>query len=377
MAVTERAAVPGMTLADSWRSFKTAIRLGWAIESNWSDPFLFAVYTMAKPLAAAGILVVMFQVISQGRNPEFLQFLVVGSALWNVVFGVMAGLVQSILEDRERYRMIKYVVVTPTSLFPFLLGRSLARVIVSFVAVVLTLVVGVIFLGIRLEPDLLYLVPAMVVGVLSVVGLGIFMAGWCLQLRQEAWHYPEAIAGALYLISGAIFPFLLGRSLARVLLSVVAVILTLGVGVVFLQVELRPNLVYLVPATLIGVISVMGLGIFMAGWCLQLRQEAWHYPEAIAGALYLVSGAIFPIDVLPSFLHPIAFASPTTWWLEASRRGLLGHGSPGVLGGLSDGTVMLLLIVSTAVAIPLALAAFAWFMRRARQAGLLDMVTGS
>ncbi|MBA2266306.1 MAG: ABC transporter permease [Chloroflexi bacterium] len=290
MAVIDRAEpVRGITLADAWRSFRTAIGLGWAIESNWSDPFLFAVYTMAKPLAAAGILVVMFQVITQGANPEFLQFLIVGSALWNVVFGVMSGLVQSILEDRERYRMIKYVVVTPTGLFPFLLGRSLARVLVSFVAVVLTMLVGVLFL----------------------------------------------------------------------------------------DVELRPNLLYLVPATVLGVVAVIALGVFMAGWCLQLRQEAWSYPEAIAGALYLISGAIFPIDILPSFLHPIAYASPTTWWLEASRRGLLGHGSPGALGGISDGMVLLLLAVSTAIAVPVALAAFAWFMQRARRAGLLDMTTGS
>ncbi len=290
MAVIERTApVRGVTLADAWRSFRTAIGLGWAIESNWSDPFLFAVYTIAKPLAAAMILVVMVEVITQGQATEFLQFIIVGSALWNVVFGVMGGLVQSILEDRERYRMMKYVVVTPTSLFPFLLGRSLARVVVAFVAVALTLAVGVIFLG----------------------------------------------------------------------------------------VELRPNFLYLVPAMLVGVLAVIGLGIFMAGWCLQLRQEAWHYPEAIAGALYLVSGAIFPIDVLPSWLHPIAYASPTTWWLEASRRGLLGHGSPGVLRGIPDGVVMLLLLVTTAIAVPLSLALFRWFMYRARQAGLLDMVTGS
>jgi ABC-2 type transport system permease protein len=197
--------------------------------------------------------------------------------------------VQSILEDRERYRMLKYIVVTPSGLFPFLLGRSLARVIVSFVAVALTLFVGVAFLG----------------------------------------------------------------------------------------VELRPNFLYLVPATLLGILAVISLGIFMAGWCLQLRQEAWHYPEAIAGAIYLISGAIFPIDILPSFLHPIAYGSPTTWWLEASRRGLLGHGSPGAMGNLSDGAVMLFLAISTAIAIPIGLAAFAWFMKRARQAGLLDMVTGS
>lgn len=287
--MTDRAAVRGITLSDAWRSFRTAISLGWAVEANWSDPFLFAVYTIAKPLAAAMILVVMFQVITQGQETQFLQFMIVGSALWNVVFGVMGGLVQSILEDRERYRMMKYVVVTPASLFPFLLGRSLARVVVSFVAVGLTLFVGVAFLG----------------------------------------------------------------------------------------VELRPNFLYLVPATVLGVLAVIALGVFMAGWCLQLRQEAWHYPEAIAGAIYLISGAIFPIDLLPSIFHPIAYAFPTTWWLEASRRGLLGHGSPGVIGSLSDGTVLLFLVVSAALTIPIALAAFAWFMRRARQAGLLDMVTGS
>ena len=285
----DRAAVRGVTVADAWRTFRTAIGLGWAVESNWSDPFLFAVYTIAKPLAAALILVVMFQVITGGQGTEFLQFMIVGSALWNVVFGVMTGMVQSILEDRERYRMIKYVVVTPTSLFPFLIGRSLARVLISLIAVVLTLLVGVVFLGIQLHPEPLYLVAA----------------------------------------------------------------------------------------SSIGLLAVMALGIAMAGWCLQLRQEAWHYPEAIAGALYLVSGAIFPVDILPSVLQPIAYAMPTTWWLEASRRGLLGHGASGAMGSVSDERVMLYLLMSTAVALPLALGLFAWFMRRARQEGLLDMTTGS
>jgi ABC-2 type transport system permease protein len=291
MAVTARAAsVRGITFGDAWRSFRTAIGLGWAVEANWSDPLLFFIYTLAKPLAAALILVVMVQVITGGQGGDILQFIIVGAALWNVVFGVLAGLVQSILEDRERYRMIKYVVVTPPSLFPFLLGRSLARVVISFVAV----------------------------------------------------------------------------------------LITLGVGVVFLGVDLQVNPLYLLPATVLGILAVMALGIFMAGWCLQLRQEAWSYPEAIAGALYLVSGAIFPIDVLPPILHPVAYAMPTTWWLEASRRGLLGHGTPGsVIGTVPDGLVMLFLSVSTVIAVPLALAAFAWFMRRARQSGLLDMVTGS
>ncbi len=290
MAVTARTEqVRGFVLADAWRTFLTAIRLGWAVESNWSDPFLFIAFTIAKPLAAAAILVVMFTVITGGRGTEFLQFLIVGAALWNVVQGVIAGLVQAILEDRERYRMMKYIVLTPSSIFPFLLGRSLARVGGSFIAVVVTLVVGVVFLG----------------------------------------------------------------------------------------VELRPDLLILVPATVLGVVAVMALGLFMAGWCLQLRQEAWSYPEAVAGALYLVSGAIFPVDILPEPIQPVAWAFPTTWWLEASRRGLVGHGSPGTIGELSNDAVLGLLVLTTVVTLAIALAGFAWFMNRARQAGLLDMTTGS
>jgi ABC-2 type transport system permease protein len=176
----------------------------------------------------------------------------------------------------------------------------------------------------------------------------------------------------------SLFPFLLGRSVARVGGSLVAVIVTIAIGVIFLGVRLAVDPLYLLAATVLGVLSVIALGLIMAGWCLSLRQEAWSYPEAIAGALYLVSGAIFPIDILPSFIQPLTYALPTTWWLEASRRGLLGHGTPNsVIGTVPDALVMLFLLISTAIAIPLALAAFTWFIHRARQAGLLDMVTGS
>ena len=42
-----------------WQSFRTAAWLGWQIESNWTDPFLFFIYSVVKPLASASILVVM------------------------------------------------------------------------------------------------------------------------------------------------------------------------------------------------------------------------------------------------------------------------------------------------------------------------------
>ena len=35
-----------MQLSETLRSFKVATWLGWQIESNWTDPFLFAVYSI-------------------------------------------------------------------------------------------------------------------------------------------------------------------------------------------------------------------------------------------------------------------------------------------------------------------------------------------
>jgi ABC-2 type transport system permease protein len=52
-------------LKSAIRSLRLATWLGWQIESNWTDPFLFAVYSIVKPVASALILVVMYSIITQ------------------------------------------------------------------------------------------------------------------------------------------------------------------------------------------------------------------------------------------------------------------------------------------------------------------------
>ena len=34
-------------------SFRTAAALGWQMEANWTDPLLFFIYSVAKPVSAA------------------------------------------------------------------------------------------------------------------------------------------------------------------------------------------------------------------------------------------------------------------------------------------------------------------------------------
>ena len=72
------------------------------------------------------------------------------------------------------------------------------------------------------------------------------------------------------------------------------------------------------------------MGVILAAICLQTRQESWSYPEAVAGSLFLVVGAVFPLSVLPGVLQAVGLLVPLTWWLEGTRRALF----PGVVSAV-------------------------------------------
>jgi ABC-2 type transport system permease protein len=294
----------GRGWTDVRRSFMTAVRLGWRMEANWTDPLLFFIYSVAKPLASVLMLVVMLDVISGGANPAFRAFVVIGSALWSFVLCGVSGLAWMILDDRERYRMLKYVYVSPSAFLAVIFGRGVARIGVGAMGAAITLAVGVVFLNV---------------------------------------------------------PFDLGRIDWPVLI----VVMVLGVG------------------------SILAIGLLLAAICLQTRQESWSYPDAAAGALFLVSGVVFPLSVLPMPVQVLGLITPLTWWMEGVRLalfpgGVSAIGGPGTLFSAWTGAsapsaalIVAVLLATGAVATLGALAVFRASDRRAKDRGLLDQTTGS
>jgi len=142
-------------------------------------------------------------------------------------------------------------------------------------------------------------------------------------------------------------------------------------------------------AMVLGLWAVVAIGILIAAVCIQTRQESWQYPEAVAGALFLVSGAVFPLSVLPPFAQALGLISPLSWWMEGVRRALLPHapsaiGGPtslfhGLTGAIEPSAVAVLLALSvTGVLVTLAATlAFRRSERRAKDLGLIDRTTGS
>jgi ABC-2 type transport system permease protein len=297
-------AVPAPRSRERLRQFWVSTVLGWKMEGNWTDPVLFVIYSVAKPVASALLLVLMLEVIGGNVSRDFRGFVVVGSALWAFVLSGIAGLAWTVLDDRERYRMLKYVYVSPADFLLVLIGRGVARLAVGAMGGAITLAMGVTFLGLSFD-------------------------------------------------------------LARV------------------------DWVLLLVSMTIGVVAVLAIGVALAAICIQTRQESWSYPEAVGGALFLLSGAVFPLAVLPDPIELIAWLAPVTWWIAGVREALF-PGGPSSIGG--DGslwtavtgsgapdapTIVLALLVTGAVGTLAATVLFGISERRAKEHGLLDRTTGS
>src|SRR4051812_50077520 len=65
-ATFDPARAEGAGLADTVRNLRTALFLGWRVEANWTDPLLFVIYTVVKPIASLLLLVVMIEIIGAG-----------------------------------------------------------------------------------------------------------------------------------------------------------------------------------------------------------------------------------------------------------------------------------------------------------------------
>ena len=275
------------------RSFRTASWLGWQIESNWTDPFLFAVYSIVKPLSSAAILVVMYSIITQAdfASPIF-PYIYLGNAFYIYVGAVMAGISWAVIDDREHYKTLKYMYVAPIHIPSYLIGRGVAKFLVGSMSVLITILFGVLFLHVKID--------------IAAVNWPLFLAG-----------------------------------------------------------------------LVIGVVMLAMMGLLLAGVTLLVAHHVWFLGEGVAGALYLFSGAIFPLDVLPPFLRPIGYAMPLTYWLEVLRRALVGSVAQAfpTLSGFSNAQLLGILVALTAAFMLLAVFVFRWCEHTARERGLIDIVT--
>jgi ABC-2 type transport system permease protein len=273
--------------------FRAAAWLGWQIETNWATPFVFFIYSVIKPISSAAILVIMYSIITEGAFEQAIfPFIYVGNAFYIYVGAVMAGVSWAVIDDREHYRMLKYMYVAPIHIPTYLLGRGVAKFAFGTLSVFITLLFGVLFLQVPID------------------------------LTAVNWPL-------------------------------------------------------LVVSLLLGVTMLAFLGLILGSLTLIIVNHVWFLGETVAGALYIFSGAVFPLDVLPAWLRPIGYAMPLTYWLELMRRSLVGSVADAfpTLAGLTNLQLIGILAGMTIFFGFIAFAAFRYCDNRARELGYIDRVT--
>ncbi len=188
--------------------------LGWQIESNWADLRLFVLYLVVKPVCGSLMLVCMFFAAKYATGrvpPEFLPYIYVSNACYGLVGTVMFGMSYVVISDRESYRMLKYIFISPAQFQAYFVGRGLARGMEGLVGGAITIAAGLaipqIRAVVRLDAvDPLWLVVFLGIGAVTLWSCGMILASAMLNMSRSGMFLSEGIAGVVYFLSGVVFP---------------------------------------------------------------------------------------------------------------------------------------------------------------------------
>ena len=196
-----------------FRTLRWSTWLGWQIESNWADPWLFALYLIVKPITGSLVLVCMFfaaRAVVQ-TPAEFLPYVYVSNACFGLVGTVMFGMSYVVVSDRENYGMLKYIFISPATLPGYLLGRGIARAMEGVLGGAVTVLAGLIlFSEVRTSVaggvDWGWLIVFLAIGAAMLYAAGMILASAVFNMHRNGMFLSEGIAGVVYLLSGVIFP---------------------------------------------------------------------------------------------------------------------------------------------------------------------------
>ncbi|MFH2040818.1 MAG: ABC transporter permease [Chloroflexota bacterium] len=241
-------------------------------------------------------------------------------------------------------------------------------------ASILVVMYGIITKGNFQNP----LFPYIYLGNAFYIYVGAVMGGVSWAVIDDREHYKTL--KYMYVAPIKIPIYLLGRGVARFLTGSISVLITIVAGVLFLKVPLvlqQINFPLFFFSIFIGIIMLALMGLLLGSITLLLVHHSFGIAEGVAGALYLFSGAIFPLEVLPAWLRPVGFAMPITYWLELLRRSLVGNVAQAfpTLAAFSNLELIGILIILSLIFGIAAVFAFRWCDHRARERGLIDRVT--
>ena len=146
---------------------------------------------------------------------------------------------------------------------------------------------------------------------------------------------------------------------------------SVNVGMIFIflvavfNVQMEINILLSIFVLLLSVICIGGIGLVSAGIIMVTKRGdpvSWTF-TTLSG---LVSGAFFPIAILPIWIRWTSYIMPTTYAIRALRKALLVNATFSSVRG-----DVLILTLMSLITIPMGLVTFKWGFNKAREKGSL------
>ncbi|MGL4420688.1 MAG: ABC transporter permease [Gemmataceae bacterium] len=212
-----------MSLPEPARTLRWSVWLGWQIESNCANPWLFLLYLVVKPITGSLMLVCMYYAAKAAGEsgtatglrgavtPDLLPYMYVSSAAFGLVGCVMFGMSYVVISDRESYRMLKYIFISPAQFQAYFLGRGVARMLEGLVGGIITVLAGLLIPDIRkgITLDQIqwgWLMAYLAVGFVMLWAAGMILASAVMNMTRNSMFLSEGISGVVYFLSGVVFP---------------------------------------------------------------------------------------------------------------------------------------------------------------------------
>jgi ABC-2 type transport system permease protein len=151
-------------------------------------------------------------------------------------------------------------------------------------------------------------------GMMGMWGNTVYSSGFAIEFEKWQGTLEEVIVAPSKLIH-----VITGRAISNALFGLTNMIAILVIAVAGFRVSLGISDPLMFAASLLlTLLSVSALGLIFAS-AFVLSRSAQALTNGLETPLYIVSGSMFPIALLPFWIHPAAYVLGPTWGIDAIR----------------------------------------------------------
>lgn len=200
-------------------TLRHAMWIGWEMESNWTKTWIYILYAATRPLALCLIIYFLFKTVNPqpATDPAFVS-VYIGNAFFTIFAAVAGGISWVVIQDREHFRIIRYIYIAPSPFWLYILGRALIVLVISVLSLAIVVMFGTYVLGTPTGWSHInwpLLLPTSLFGIASAAAMGLIFAGVCLITARHSMLMAEG-AGAIFMLTcGVLYPVDVMPAIAR------------------------------------------------------------------------------------------------------------------------------------------------------------------